>query len=123
MLDDMLDYMENLRERPVSRPISPELRQAFREPLAQVHARFMTQVLPFAATNNHPRFMGWVQGGGTPLGMLAEMLAAGLNANLGGRDQMALEVERKSGTGCMIFSSSPTPPPVCSSPVRPPPTS
>jgi aromatic-L-amino-acid decarboxylase len=102
MLDDMLDYMEGLRERPVWQPIAPELRQAFREPLPhtptpleQVHARFMTQVLPFAAANSHPRFMGWVQGGGTPVGMLAEMLAAGLNANLGGRDQMALEVERQ----------------------------
>ena len=36
-----------------------------------------------------------VHGGGTPVGMLAEMLAAGLNANLGGRDQMPIEVERQ----------------------------
>ena len=42
-----------------------------------------------------PVFMGWVQGGGTPVGMLAEMLAAGLNANLGGRDQIPLDVERQ----------------------------
>ena len=39
--------------------------------------------------------MGWVQGAGTPEGLLAEMLAAGLNANVGGRDQMPLEVERQ----------------------------
>ena len=39
--------------------------------------------------------MGWVHGGGTPVGMLAEMLAAGLNANLGGRDHMPIEVERQ----------------------------
>ncbi len=39
--------------------------------------------------------MGWVQGGGTPVGMLAEMLAAGMNANVGGRDHMAIEVERQ----------------------------
>ncbi|MDF1485239.1 pyridoxal-dependent decarboxylase [Ramlibacter sp. H39-3-26] len=55
----------------------------------------MHSVLPYAAGNAHPRFMGWVQGGGTPVGMLAEMLAAGLNANLGGRDQMPLEMERQ----------------------------
>src|ERR1019366_6612454 len=36
-----------------------------------------------------------VHGGGTPVGMLAEMLAAGLNANLGGRDQIPVEVERQ----------------------------
>jgi glutamate/tyrosine decarboxylase-like PLP-dependent enzyme len=39
--------------------------------------------------------MGWIHGGGTVVGMLAEMLAAGLNANLGGRDQIPLEVERQ----------------------------
>jgi len=42
-----------------------------------------------------PGFMGWVHGGGTAVGMLAEMLAAGLNANLGGRDHMPIEVERQ----------------------------
>ncbi|MDE2468273.1 MAG: aspartate aminotransferase family protein, partial [Bradyrhizobium sp.] len=45
--------------------------------------------------NVHPGFMGWVHGGGTAVGMLAEMLAAGLNANLGGRDHMPIEVERQ----------------------------
>jgi glutamate/tyrosine decarboxylase-like PLP-dependent enzyme len=39
--------------------------------------------------------MGWVQGAGTVPGMLAEMLAAGLNANLGGRDHSGIEVERQ----------------------------
>ncbi|TXT38945.1 MAG: aromatic-L-amino-acid decarboxylase [Comamonadaceae bacterium] len=57
----------------------------------------MTQVLPYSGGNSHPGFMGWVQGGGTPVGMLAEMLSAGLNANMGGRDQMPLEVERQIG--------------------------
>ncbi len=39
--------------------------------------------------------MGWVHGGGSVVGMLAEMLAAGLNANLGGREQMPILVERQ----------------------------
>ena len=104
MLDDMFDYIEHIRERPVWQPIPSEVRGAFREPLpkqpvslAQAHSRFMAQVLPYAVGNTHPRFMGWVHGGGTPVGMLAEMLAAGLNANLGGRDQMPLAVERQIG--------------------------
>ena len=63
--------------------------------LAQLHEEFMTSILPYTARNAHPGFMGWVQGGGTPVGMLAEMLAAGLNANVGGRDQIPLEVERQ----------------------------
>jgi glutamate/tyrosine decarboxylase-like PLP-dependent enzyme len=36
-----------------------------------------------------------VHGCGTAVGMLAEMLAAGLNANLGGRDHVPIEVERQ----------------------------
>ena len=33
MLDDMLDYVEHIRERPVWQPIPPEVRSAFDEPL------------------------------------------------------------------------------------------
>ncbi len=102
MLDDMLDYLEEIRKRPVWKPIPEEVRQCFREPLPQgecalqeIHRNFMENILPHAAGNAHPGFMGWVHGGGTPVGMLAEMLAAGLNANLGGRDQMPIEVERQ----------------------------
>jgi len=102
MLDDMFDYLEGIRARPVWQPIPPELRAAWAAPLPRApmsveaaHARFMAEVLPHAVGNVHPRFMGWVQGGGTPVGMLAEMLAAGLNANVGGRDQMPLEVEKQ----------------------------
>src|SRR5256885_9558431 len=46
---------------------------------------------PYATGNVHPGFMGWVHGGGTVTGMLAEMLAGGLNANLGGRDHIPIE--------------------------------
>lgn len=102
MLDDMFDYIENLRERPVWQPIPAEIRQVFHQPLsikpgdlASAHATFMKDVLPYAVGNAHPGFMGWVHGGGTPVGMLAEMLAAGLNANLGGRDQIPVEIERQ----------------------------
>lgn len=102
MLDDVLDYLEHINARPVWQPIPPEVRADFRHPLpqsptalAEVHETFLREVLPYAVGNAHPGFMGWVHGGGTPVGMLAEMLAAGLNANLGGRDQMPVEVERQ----------------------------
>jgi glutamate/tyrosine decarboxylase-like PLP-dependent enzyme/glutathione synthase/RimK-type ligase-like ATP-grasp enzyme len=102
MLDDMLDYVRDIRERPVWQPAPDEVRARFRaavpeapSDLAAVHAEFMRDILPYAAGNAHPGFMGWVHGGGTPVGMLAEMLAAGLNANLGGRDHAPIEVERQ----------------------------
>src|SRR6202000_708922 len=51
--------------------------------------------MPYATGHVHPGSRGWVHGGGTAVGMLAEMLAAGLNANLGGRDHIPIEVERQ----------------------------
>jgi glutamate/tyrosine decarboxylase-like PLP-dependent enzyme/glutathione synthase/RimK-type ligase-like ATP-grasp enzyme len=102
MLDDILDYVENIRERPVWQPIPPDVRERFRgelprgpSDLAAVHEEFTRYILPFAAGNVHPGFMGWVHGAGTPVGVVAEMLAAGLNANLGGRDHIPIEVERQ----------------------------
>ena len=102
MLDDMLDYIRDIRARPVWQPIPTSARAQFRaalpdapQDLADVHDEFMQFILPYAAGNVHPGFMGWVHGGGTVEGMLAEMLAAGLNANLGGRDHMPIEVERQ----------------------------
>jgi aromatic-L-amino-acid decarboxylase len=102
MLDDMLDYLQDIRERPVWQPIPQDVRSLFRQAMPQkptdlraVHETFMHGILPFAVGNAHPGFMGWVHGGGTAVGMLAEMLAAGLNANLGGRDQIPIEVERQ----------------------------
>ncbi|MGT2452459.1 hypothetical protein ACU4GI_03780 [Cupriavidus basilensis] len=75
MLDDMLDYLQGIRERPVWQPIPDAVRGRFREPLPrqgsgldQVHQTFMDSILPFAVGNAHPGFMGWVHGGGRPSG-------------------------------------------------------
>lgn len=102
MLDDMVDYLEHLRDQPVWQPMPEDIRHSFQQPLdsgqsdlESAHAIFMKDILPYALGNVHPGFMGWVHGGGTPVGMLAEMLAAGLNANLGGRDQAPIEIERQ----------------------------
>ena len=99
MLDDMFDHLETLRDQPVWQAPPPG---KFAEPiprapteLRDVHTQFVSCILPYSSGNAHPGFMGWVQGGGTAVGMLADMLAAGMNANLGGRDHMAIEVERQ----------------------------
>jgi len=102
MLDDMFDYLQDIRQRPAWQPIPAEVRGEFRAALpsgptdmATVYGEFTRLILPFSSGNVHPAFMGWVQGGGSVTGMLAEMLAGGLNANLGGRDHIPIEVERQ----------------------------
>jgi aromatic-L-amino-acid/L-tryptophan decarboxylase len=102
MLDDLFDHLESLRTGPVWQPMPAVVRKGFDAPLpmgptplSEVHQEFLQHVLPYSTGNLHPGFMGWVHGGGNVAGMLGEMLAGGLNANLGGRDQAPIEVERQ----------------------------
>nr|WP_321982990.1 pyridoxal-dependent decarboxylase [uncultured Lichenicoccus sp.] len=102
MLDDMIDRLAHLREQPVWQHMPDALRDELRVPLPEagsspeaIYADFQRLVAPYSVGNTHPRFMGWVHGGGTGIGMLAELLAGGLNANLGGRDHAPIEVERQ----------------------------
>ncbi len=101
-LDLMIDYLSRVRERKVWQPASDSVRARFRarlpqkgKPLSDLIDEFEQFMLPYANGNLHPLFMGWVHGAGTPVGMVAEMLAAGLNANCGGRDHIAIEVEKQ----------------------------
>jgi aromatic-L-amino-acid decarboxylase len=102
MIDDMIDHLAGVRDRPVWRPMPPQARAAFHTTLPHTgegavaaYDRFREEILPYELGNTNPRFMGWVHGGGNPVGMLAELLAGGLNANLGGRDHAPVEVERQ----------------------------
>jgi aromatic-L-amino-acid/L-tryptophan decarboxylase len=101
-LDEMIDFLETIRERPVWQQAPDEVLREFRQPLPttpqdldQVLADFSKLIRPYATGNLHPLFMGWVHGAGTPVGMIAEMLAAGLNMNCGGRNHIALDVEHQ----------------------------
>jgi glutamate/tyrosine decarboxylase-like PLP-dependent enzyme len=102
MLDDVLDDIEGLAEGPVWRPMPDGVRETWRAPLPYaptapdaLYAEYRALLAPYAVGNRHPRFLGWVHGGGTEIGMLAEMLAAGLNANCGGRDHAPILCERQ----------------------------
>ncbi|HTX59240.1 MAG TPA: pyridoxal-dependent decarboxylase [Verrucomicrobiae bacterium] len=91
-----------MRERPTWQAVPARVRERLREPmpaepapLASVYDEFVRDVLPFPTGNIHPRFFGWVHGSGTPTGALADLLAATMNANVGGRDHAAVYVERQ----------------------------
>jgi glutamate/tyrosine decarboxylase-like PLP-dependent enzyme len=101
VLDDSLDGLAAVGAGPAWQPVPDAVKSALDqpvpnlpEPLADVYAEFRSLIEPFATGNRHPRFLGWVHGNGTASGMLAEMLAAGLNANLGGREHSPVYVER-----------------------------
>ncbi len=93
MIDDMLDYMKTVRERPVWQHAPEQVKAHFNRPLPldpqppeEVYEEFLEYVLPYPVGNIHPRFWGWVFGTGTVLGALAELLAAAMNTNAGDFD-------------------------------------
>jgi glutamate/tyrosine decarboxylase-like PLP-dependent enzyme len=102
MLDDMLDYLASLRDQPAWQPMPARVRASFSaalplepQPADSVYQEFVENILPFTNGNRHPRFWGWVQGTGTPLGMLADMLASGLNPHMAGFNQAPALVEHQ----------------------------
>lgn len=100
MLDDMFEHLQCLRNQPVWQPYPQRARAEIGGALPmdesdarQVYESFKENILPYPNGNLHPRFWGWVQGTGTPLGALSEMLAATMNANVGGGNHGAAHVE------------------------------
>jgi glutamate/tyrosine decarboxylase-like PLP-dependent enzyme len=100
MVDDMLEHLRTVRERHVWQKPPDGVRTRLREPVPHAgqgeesaYRDFLENVLPYATGNIHPRFWGWVIGTGTPFTALVEMLAAGLNPNVGGFDDGASLVE------------------------------
>lgn len=102
MVDDMLAHLATLADQPAWRPMPASVRLALAEPPPRTgigaeaaYAAFVDHVLPYPNGNLHPRFFGWVQGNGTPLGMMADMLAAGLNPHMAGFNQAPALVEQQ----------------------------
>ena len=101
-LDRALSRLEHVADDPVWRPTPDHVRHSFTAPLPR-DPRDLQDVLgdvdaliaPFVVGNTHPRFFGWAHGAGTPVGVVAELVAAALNANCGGRNHIGPIVERQ----------------------------
>jgi aromatic-L-amino-acid/L-tryptophan decarboxylase len=115
MVDDMLDYLQTVRERPVWQPYPEDLEAAFNQPLPrlgvdveQVYQEFTREILPYPMGNIHPRFWSWYMGNGTVLGALADFLAATMNPNLAGGNHVASAVERQVIEWCKQIAGLPS---------------
>jgi aromatic-L-amino-acid decarboxylase len=101
LLDRALDQLQNSSKGRVWTPLPDALKSTLKDPLpeqgqpSQYIVERLAALLPFGVGNTHPRFFGWVHGAGNPGGILPEMAAAAMNANLGGRDHGAIYVERQ----------------------------
>jgi glutamate/tyrosine decarboxylase-like PLP-dependent enzyme len=95
-------HIRALEANPVWTPTPDAVKATYQEPLNEeplcldgLMTQFEKTVLPYANGNLHPRFFGWVHGGGNVQGALGEACAALLNSNLGGRDHSGVYLERQ----------------------------
>lgn len=103
MVDESLDYLRDVRERPTWQPMPPRVRAALGdEPLPRTgrgdvaaYDDFLDLVRPYPNGNIHPRFWGWVMGTGTPQAAMADFLSSVVNPNVGGLEQAPVLVERQ----------------------------
>ncbi len=101
LLDQALDHAQTARAGRVWTPMPAAMKAGFCAGLPGAPsppewvAEQLASLMPYGVGNTHPRFFGWVHGAGSPGNMLAEITAAAMNANLGGRDHGAAQVERQ----------------------------
>jgi aromatic-L-amino-acid/L-tryptophan decarboxylase len=107
MVTDMINFLQTVSTRPVWKKPTEEVKHFFTESLptdeqdiTKVYDEFKKNILPYHLGNIHPRFWSWVVGTGSAQGMLAEMLAAGINSNVGIGDQAAMYADAQVVNWC-----------------------
>lgn len=92
ILDDTLQQLRELPRQAAWQPMPAAIAQALQDApapqdersLGAVYAEVSSRMLPYTTANRHPRAWGWVRGQGTPVAMLADMIASAANAHVGG---------------------------------------
>ncbi len=102
MIDDLFHDLQTLRDQRVWRPVPDTSRRHLDSGLpfepqgaTAAYHDFRRYVLPYPRGNNHPRFWGWVNGSGLPLGILADLLAAAMNPSVSSFENAANLVEEQ----------------------------
>jgi aromatic-L-amino-acid/L-tryptophan decarboxylase len=107
MMDDVIDYLKDIREQPVWKYFPDESKAVLKaslpkeeKPLQEVYKIFEEHIFPYTKGNIHPRFWAWVQGTGTITGVLADMLASTMNPNVTIGEQSAVYVDAQVINWC-----------------------
>ena len=102
MVDDAIDYLRDIRQRPTWQEMPEEVTKQFETqyPLQGTSAEEVYQdlkdwVMPYAMGNIHPKFWAWYMGAGTWSGAVGDFWASVINPNLGGAMHSGTMVERQ----------------------------
>lgn len=95
-------YLSQLPQAPVSRPIPARRRAGLRDAsldrtggeLSQILDFVREEIAPFPTGNGHPAFFAWINSPPAPAGLIAELLAAAVNATCGMGDNALMDLER-----------------------------
>ncbi len=116
VVDDSIDYLRDIRKRPVWQEMPAEVESVFEEllphaptPLNEVYQQISDNLMPYPMGNIHPRFWSWYMGSSNVTGALADFLAAIQGSNLGGGNHAAALMDSQVVNWCkemMGFSPS-----------------
>jgi hypothetical protein len=103
VMEDMIDYLQDLRHRPTWRPMPATVRTAIAQSEIpwkgqspdEVYDEVCSLVLPYDIGNNHSNYWGYVQGSGSSMGALAELITATMNTMSWGGHQASIHIERQ----------------------------
>lgn len=103
MVDDAIDHLHSVRQRPVWQAMPDSVRTALATPvprqpqsLGEIYAEISANVLSCPMGNVHPRFWMWYMGASNFTGALADFLAAIDGSNLGAGNTAASLVDRQT---------------------------
>jgi glutamate/tyrosine decarboxylase-like PLP-dependent enzyme len=102
VVDDAVDYLRGVRERPVWQDMPQEVKAFFMAalpqtptPLSDVYDEVAENVMPYPMGNIHPRFWSWYMGSSNFAGALGDFLAAIQGSNLGGGNHAAALMDQQ----------------------------
>lgn len=104
LVDRVADFYDSFGRRELMRAVTPDrVRELLGTdelpengaPTGELFAEIAPKLFDYSLHNGHPKFFGYITSSGAPLGALADMLAASVNANLGKWDlaPVACEIE------------------------------
>jgi len=107
LIDQLADFYRTLPERPVTsgesvreiqRVLEPRQLPAEGTDARELLGKITPLLFDHSLHNGHPRFLGYITSSASPFGVLADLLAAGINQNCGLRDlsPAANEIERQA---------------------------
>lgn len=107
LIDDISDFISNIDKKPVTFNERPSQLQSILgntslpengTPATELIPMVTDLLLNHSLFNGHPKFLGYITSSASPIGALADLLAASINSNVGAHilSPMATEIEKQT---------------------------